>query len=241
MGIALLGLLPFFFFTVFLSPFTSLQAQKRLSADVTTRQVNKGKSIRVEKQVFYTTNGNMVVHFTYPQEYYMVTNRLGETSVYQPAANELMQVNDHSMSTETELLTVFLSPNYADLGLTKQGFILTKVEKEGKDQIRTYTPTRMDDKIYKKVVVVCRDGNPIYCAFYDQSDLIVKKTYYSRYVEQSVFSFPSLITQISYDTKGDSIIRREEYRNVRTKDFPKNALFDYKVPANAKRVNPFGK
>ncbi len=216
-------------------------AQNRLSADVTVRQVNKGKSMRVEKQVFYSTNGNMVVHFTYPQEYYMITNRLGETSVYQPAANEVMQINDHSMSTETEMLTVFLSPNYIDLGLTGQGFVLGKVEKEGKDQIRTYTPTRVDDKAIKKVTVVCRDGNPIYCAFFDQSDHIIKKTYYSRYFEQSVFSFPSLVTQISYDTKGDSIIRREEYKNIRTKDFPSSALFDYKVPANAKRVNPYGK
>lgn len=237
MGIGLRGLLPFFF--VLLS--TATLAQNRLSADVTTRQLNNGKSIRVERQVFYSTNGNMVVHYTYPQEYYMVTNRLGETSVYQPASNEVMQVNDHSMSTENEMLTIFLSPNYADLGLTKLGFVLNKVEKEGKDQIRTYTPTHSDDKAFKKVTVVCRDGKPIYCAFYDHNDHIIKKTYYSHYVEQSVFSFPSLITQISYDTKGDSIIRREEYRNIRTKDFPKSALFDYKVPANAKRVNPYGK
>ena len=219
MGIAF-GLLPLFFVLLC----GSALAQNRLSADVTVRQVNKGKSMRVEKQVFYSTNGNMVVHFTYPQEYYMITNRLGETSVYQPAANEVMQVNDQSMSTESELLTV-----------------LSKTERNGKDQVKTYTPTHIDDKAFKKVVVVCRDGNPIYCAFYSQSDQIIKKTYYSRYADLPILTFPTLITQISYDNKGDSIIRREEYKNIRTKDFPKNALFDYKVPANAKRVTPFGK
>ena len=70
---------------------------------------------------------------------------------------------------------------------------------------------------------------------------MVKKTYYSHYVELPMITFPTLVTQISYDGRGDSIIRREEYRNVRTKDFPKDALFDYKVPADARRVTPFGK
>ena len=85
MGIALHGLLPFFFIVLC----GSAVAQSRLSADVTVRQVHKGKAMRVEKQVFYSSNGNLVVHFTKPQEYYMITNRLGETSVYQPKVNEV--------------------------------------------------------------------------------------------------------------------------------------------------------
>ena len=237
MGIALHGLLPFFFIVLC----GSAVAQSRLSADVTVRQVHKGKAMRVEKQVFYSSNGNLVVHFTKPQEYYMITNRLGETSVYQPKVNEVMQVNDQAMSTEGELLAVFMSPSYADLGLTRLGFVLSKVEKDGADQVKTYTPTHINDKAIKKVVVVCRDGNPIYCAFYNQSDQVMKKTYYSRYVELPVMTFPTLVTQIAYDNKGDSVIKREEYTNIRTKDFPSDALFDYRVPANARRVSPFGK
>ncbi len=237
MGIVLRGLLPLFF--VLLCGTAS--AQNRLSADVTARQVHKGKSMRVEKQVFYSANGNLVVHYTYPQEYFLVTNRLGETSVYQPKAGEVMQMNDRSVTSETELLSLFMSPSYADLGLTKLGFVLAKVEKEGADKVMTYTPTHIDDKAFSRAVVVLRDGNPIYCAFYDQSGSMVKKTYYSHYVELPVMTFPTMVTQISYDGKGDSIIRREEYRNIRTKDFPADALFDYKVPANARRVTPFGK
>ena len=230
MGIALKGLLPLFFVTMC----GAATAQNRLSADVTVRQVHKGKSIRVEKQVFYSANGNLVVHFTYPQEYYLITNRLGETTVYQPKANEVMQVNDRSMS-------VFMSPSYADLGLTRLGFVPGKIERDGDNQVMTYTPTHVDDQAISKVVVVCRDGNPIYCAFYDQSGSITKKTYYSHYVELPVLTFPTMVTQIAYNHAGDSVIKREEYSNIRTKDFPQGALFDYKVPANAKRVTPLGK
>lgn len=216
-------------------------AQNRIMADVTARQVHKGKSLRVERQVFYSANGSLVVHYTYPQEYYMITNRIGETSVYQPKANEVMQINDQSVNSENEMISVFMSPNYSDLGLTKLGFVLSKIEKDGADQVKTYTPTHMDDKAISKVVVVCRDGNPIYCAFYDQAGNITKKTYYSHYVELPVMTFPTMVTQIAYDSKGDSVIKREEYKNIRTKDFPKDALFDYRVPTNAKRVSPFDK
>ncbi len=238
MGLTLCGLLPLFF--ICLCP-TSIVAQNRLSADVTVRQVHKGKSLRVEKQVFFSLNGNLVVHFTYPQEYFVVTNRLGETSVYQPLAGEVMQMNDQSVSSETELLSVFASPNASDLGLTKLGYVLNKVERDGDDQIRTYVPTHIDDKGIGKAVVVCRKGNPIYCAVYDLDGHISKKTYYSRYVEYPVLTFPTLVTQISYNHVGDSVIKREEYKNIRTKDFPGDAMFDYKVPANAIRVSPFGK
>ena len=212
-----------------------------MSADVIVRQVHKGKSVRVEKQIFYNSNGTLVVHFTVPQEYYMVSNRLGETTVYQPAANEVMQMNDPAVSSESELLTVFMSPSYADLNLTRMGFVLDKVERKGEDQIKTYHPTHIADKAIKKVIVVCRDKNPIYCAFYDRDDRLTKKTYYSKYFSLPTMSFPTLVTQIAYDDKGDSVIRKEEYRNIRTKNFASNALFDFKVPANAKRVNPFGK
>lgn len=237
MGIALRGLLPLFF----VLSVNVVVAQNRLMADVKVRQVHKGKVIRVEKQVFYSSNGNLVVHFTYPQEYFMVTNRVGETSVYQPKAGEVMQMNDRSMSSETEMLAVFMSPSYADLGLTRLGFVLSKVERDGNDQVSTYTPTHVDDKAISHAVVVCRDGNPIYCAFYDQSGNITKKTYYSRYVTLPAMTFPTMVTQIAYDHAGDSVIRREEYLNIRTKDFPTGALFDYRVPANARRVTPFGK
>ncbi len=214
--------------------------QNRLSADVTIRQVHKGKAMRVEKQVYYNMNGNLVVHYTYPQEYYWVTNSLGESSVYQPKVNEVMVVNDRSMSSEAEYFVQFLSPDYADLGLTRNGFALKGVEREGDNVVKTFLPTNINEKSVKKVVVVCRDGRPIYCAIYGPDDHITRKVYYSKYVTFPKLTFPTSITQISYNAVGDSIIKKEEYKNIKTKDFAPGALFDYKVPAGAKRVNPYG-
>lgn len=227
------------FFFLLLCLVGGLHAQQRISADVTTRQVVKNKAIRVERQLFYTAGGDLVVHYTYPQEYYMKTNRLGEVVVYQPSTNEVAMINDKEMAEQSEVMLQFFSPDRANLNLTRMGFVLQKTEKQGKRIVKTFTPTLLEDKIYSKVVLVLEDNRPIYCAFYDQSSTIVKKTYYSNYTTLPRVSFPTRITQISYNTVGDSTIRKEEYKNIKTSGFAADAPFNYQVPAKAKRVNPF--
>ena len=236
-GLVLKVLLPFF---VCLAVYNGdLFSQTKLSADVTIRQLHQNKVIRVEKQVFFTSNGNLVIHYTYPQEYYMITNSLGETSVYQPAANEVMNINDKSLSSQTEFFTLFMTPAYSDLNLTNLGFTLQGIKKDGSNIVKTFIPTQKADKEISKATVVCQKDKPIYSAFYDKSGKVLKKTYYTNYVTYPNISFPATITQISYDTKGDSVIKKEEYKNIKTNNFSKDALFDYKVPKGAKRVNPY--
>ena len=128
-GIVRRGLFPLLLFMVGLAGST-VSAQNRLSADVTIRQLYKKKVVRVEKQLFYNYNGNLVVHYLYPQEYYVLTNSLGETSVYQPKVNEVMMINDRTTSSYSEFFTIFLTPDYADLNLVKSGFVVKEVRKE---------------------------------------------------------------------------------------------------------------
>lgn len=214
-------------------------AQQRISADITTRQVANNKVIRIERQLFYTVGGDLVVHYTRPQEYYMKSNRLGEMVIYLPATNEVTMINDKDMAEQSELMMLFFSPDRANLNLTRMGFVLQKTEKQGKRIVKTFVPTLLEDKIFSKVVLVTENNQPIYCAFYDKASTIVKKTYYSQYTTLPSVSFPTRITQISYNGVGDSVIRREEYKNIKTSGFAPNAPFNYQVPANARRVTPF--
>lgn len=229
-------LFPFFMSLLALMPAV---AQSRISADVTIRQLNNKKVVRVEKSLFFSSNGNLVVHFTYPQEYYMVSNSLGETSVYQPAVNEVMQMNDKSFTSRSDIFALFLTQDFSELNLTQSGFLLKETKKEGDKVVRTYTPTMKEDKGISRVVVVLRNNQPIYCGYYNVKDKLMRKTYYSRYVTFPNYSFPTSITQISYDAKGDSVVRKEEYKNIKTSDFGADALFDWRVPKDARRVSPY--
>lgn len=212
-----------------------------MSAHVTSQQVANNRSIRVERELYYTVGGDLVIHYTYPKEYYMKSNRLGEMAIYQPASNEVTLYNDPETATQTEVFLVFLSPDRTNLNLTRLGFVLQKVEKAGKRVIKTYTPTHSQDKSYAQAVVVLEDNKPIYCAFYDQSLNIVKKTFYSQYTTLPFLTFPTRITQIAYNGTGDSIVRREEYKDIQTSSFPSDAPFDFQIPTHAQRVSPFEK
>ena len=211
-----------------------------MSADVTSQQVYNKKKLRSERQIFYTSNGKLVVHYTYPHEYWMTTNSLGEASVYEPSVNEVTIMTDKNVSLMSEVFMLFLTPNYTDLNLTKMGFILKESKREGNRVVKTIEPTSIEDKAFSKAIVVSEGKRPLYSAFYDNGGKVVKKTYFSHYVDLPMVSFPTRVTQIAYGANGDSTIRKEEYKNIRTSDFPADAPFNYTIPANAKRVKPFG-
>ena len=133
-------------FFLWMSLLGSANAQQRISADVTTRQVAKNKVIRIERQLFYTVGGDLVSHYTYPQEYYMKSNRLGEIVIYQPSTNEVTMINDKEMSEQSEVMLQFFSPDRSNLNLTRMGFALQKTEKQGNRIVKTFTPTLLEDK-----------------------------------------------------------------------------------------------
>ncbi|MBR1626689.1 MAG: hypothetical protein IJ681_06050 [Bacteroidales bacterium] len=213
-------------------------AQTHISADVSVRQLYNNKILRVEKQIFFTSNGNLVVHYTYPQEYYMITNTLGETSVYHPATNEVMYMNDMTLSSQSEIFSLF-TPSSSDLHLTDMGFSLQSTKKENDNIVKIFVSDNSRIKDIQKVKLVYGKDRPIYCAFYSDKEKISKKTYFSDYITLPNFSFPTVITQISYDTKGDSVIMKEEFKNIKTDNFSDDALFKYTIPKGTKRVNPY--
>lgn len=236
-GTVFIRLFPLFVFLLFHT--ANIFAQTKMSADVVVRQLYKNKLIKIQKQIFFTFNGNLVVHYTYPQEYYMITNSLGETSVYQPSVNEVMYITDKTLSSQTEIFSLFMTPNFSDLNLTNLGFVLKGTKKEGTNIVKIFTPTQSIDKNIKQVKVVCKKDQPIYSAFYSKDNRITKKTYYTDYIVFPNISFPTVITQISYDSKGDSVINKEEFKNIKTSNFPVSSCFNYKIPKGAKRVSPY--
>ena len=214
-------------------------AQKKISANVQIKQVKNKKVITVEKDIFYQSNGNFVVHFTKPQEYFVITNSLGEAKAYMPKTNEVVIMNDKLFSSQNELLYSFLSNEYEDFGLQKLGFTLKSQKKEGSKIIKTYTTNKKEFESISKIEMVYEKSLPIYCAYYNTKKQTTRKIYYAKYTHLSQFTFPTQITEISYDTPSDSTVKREVYSNIQVDKFKGKTHFDYKIPASAKLVTPF--
>ncbi|MCK9162958.1 MAG: hypothetical protein M0O93_01245 [Bacteroidales bacterium] len=228
----------FFIVIIFIS--LSSLAQKRISASVEIKQVKNKKVITIKKDIFYQSNGNFVVHMTKPQEYYVVTNSLGEAKAYMPQTNEVLIINDPFFSSQNELLYSFLSNDFQDFGLQKIGFKLKSQKKEGTKIIKTFITDKKEIKDISKIEMVYEKNLPIYSAYYKQKE-ITRKIYYNKYMHFKMFTFPTQITEISYDSPSDSTVKREVYSNIKVDEFIKNSLFDYKIPASAKLVSPFSK
>jgi len=221
-------------FFVFLT--SALCAQNRIHAQVEMKRVNKGQSVTVRKEIFYSANGKMVVFFTYPEEYFLVTNNFGEAKVYHPKTNEVMLINDKFLSSESEPLYFFLTNKIDDLGLRSLGFSLVDTRTEENKIIRTYTPGESRSDV-SKIEMVHENHLPIYTAYYDHKNRIVQKIYYSDYQILSFTAFPGRITEISYPAANDSIVSRLLYSNVKVGRDAVSPFFDFSIPSDAKTVD----
>lgn len=225
-------------FIILISLSLSSYSQKRISASVEIKQVKNKKVIIIKKDIYYQSNGDFVVHFTKPQEYYVVTNSLGEAKAYMPQRNEVAIINDPYFSSKNELLYNFLSSNYEDFGLLEMGFKLKNQRKEGSKIIKTYITDNNDFKDISKIEMIYEKNLPIYSAYFDNKE-IKRKIYYSKYINFNTFTLPTQITEISFETPTDSTVKREVYSNIDVDNFIRNPLFEYKIPTSAKLVTPF--
>lgn len=221
---------------IFLLPFGVL-AQSKISADVSVKQLVKGKKIEIEKTLCYDASGKMVIHFKSPEEYFFLTNTYGEAKIYNPKRNEVLLVNEKAYSSENEILYCFFSGRYDDLVLQKNGFKLKSTDFDQNYLIREYEPPTELANTILKVEIVYENHLPIFCAFYKPQGQIARKCYYSKYYISQQYVFPQRITYISFLNDKDSTIHVEEYKNVKFNVTPENeGVFNFEVPSNAKLV-----
>lgn len=210
---------------------------RRIMAHMESEKLISGKKIVIRGDVFYSQNdGKMVVHYTYPQDYFFVSNAMGEVKLYLPEANQVMIQRNPVLSSQNDVLYYFLSNKIADLGLKDAGFELSDTKVENNDVITTWNPPPPANKGVSKVEMVHQNFMPIYTAYFDLDEKITKKIYYSKYFQTSEAMIPRLITEIEYIPTGDSIISRKQYTDIKTGFSAQSQYFDFSVPGDAKLI-----
>ena len=207
-------------------------AQRRISADVEVKQAAGGKVATVTKRVHCSNDGRVVIHFLKPQDYILLTNLKGETKMYIPSTNEVIVDNSAAMTSQDELVAIFMSGRSQDLGLGMYGYRLQSTSREDALLKRTYVTDTAGD--VPKVEIVYDNFLPIYCGFLDESGKAITKTYYSNYVPAGRLMLPTRVTSITYTSPKDSSVMRTVYSDIKVDD--DDPLFDFQVPSNAKTV-----
>lgn len=206
----------------------------RLSASVTTRQLQQGKSVTIRGDIYYQRNGNMVTHFSFPKEVVILANKLGETRIYDPRLNEVVRAQNEAFSTQTTQLAFFLTGATTDMGLLQLGFVQDKTTSQGKRLIidwRLKTPDKK--KQIQQVRIVYDQAMPIYMHYADITGRIIRKVFYYNYQPIDGRPFPTTTTEIVYQER-DSTISKTSYTNFQLNGQATSPYFDYTIPANAK-------
>ena len=206
----------------------------RLSATVTTRQVQQGKSVTIRGEVFYQRNGDMLTHFTFPREVIILANKLGETSLYDPSRNSVMYYQNKAFSTQTSQLAFFLNGTTSDMGLIQLGYVQAKTSNTGKLLVTEWQLKTPDKKAaVQRVKIVYSGANPIYMHYTDGGGTVIRKVFFYGYQFIDNRPFPATTTEIVYQDR-DSTVSKTAYTDIRLNTVANSPYFEYKIPANAK-------
>lgn len=233
----ILILLVILFTTTFFS--VKIITIERIQANVELKQLDRGKSITLKSQIFYQSNGDCVTHYTYPVEYFVITNKLGEVKIYDPSKNTVLVEQNNVYSSKTSPFYYFLSGKSNDMGLADFGFTPSKTYSEKSNIVSEWKKKKVDIAIPVQMVkLVHQQQNPIYMEYRSDNSKILRKVYYYNYTKLNQFDFPTTTTDIVFSTKTkDSVINKTTYTDIKLNDEATGNFFAFKIPATAKKIN----
>lgn len=211
-----------------------MAAQQRVSVDVKTVQVAEGKKVTTERSIYLTPDGRMIAEQHRPVYLVSLSNSLGEMRIYDPRTNEVAVMNNKELSADKEMVAMFAWGNYSNMGLLSYGFSQSDIRQEDGLTIKTFTPKSFAN--ISKVELVFQNHLPICMIYYDAKSAPLRKVYFSQYKHDRI-PMPMRITEIEYNSPRDSVVRLSTYSNLLVGPAANSPMFDFKVPADAKRTN----
>jgi hypothetical protein len=203
-----------------------------------SRRVHKGKIISVRSEVFLELDeAKMTVHYHYPEEYYVYTNKHGEMQVYYPDKNETLIEQNPLFSSENEVLLHFFTNRSEDLGLKQAGFSMTDISEDGKYLVTSWMPPPDLTSKFSKAELVHENYLPIFMAFYNTREEVMQKIFFSKWESNQYATYPTRITQIDFVKKNDSIVSRKTYENILFGDAANEQAIELDIPDDAKLIN----
>lgn len=209
----------------------------KISMEMHSRTVHKGRANSVKARVYYTAEGKMASYFYEPEETLVVNTAKGDMSVYTFKTNTIMQRQNFNFGTQSNQLFFFLEDNRADLGLNKMGFALKDTRFENGLKITRWQPPLQLAKDLDYVELAHEKGNPIFMGYFNKKKQPLNKVYFYNYVSIVGHSFPASMTQILFVKPGDSTITKTTYSNFKVDQEVSDEYLNFKIPADARVSN----
>jgi hypothetical protein len=215
------------------SAYVTTAQVKKISVHKKSQVLKKGKKQTIHADCYYATEtGVFVTHYFDPKEFIIKTNRKGEMKVYFPEENKVSIKQDFYFSSRNELLYYFVNNLTEDLGLKKEGFEMTDTRYDEHYLVTTWSAPNSIKKI-NKVEIVFENMLPIYSAYFDNNNEIIRKIYYSNYYRGASYMLPKRITEITYTSESDSTIKRTIFSDIRENEEVDPYYINFEIPEDA--------
>ena len=209
----------------------------QVSMKMTARILKDGKSITATGELYYkVSGGGMVTRFITPSEYLVMTNSNGEFSIYNNKDNTVTQAQGRDYSSENSFIYYFLKNKTQDMGLGMAGFRLKDTKFEDNLMITTWDPPGELSGSMTRAELVQENYRPIFMGFYNDKGKPIQKVYYSKYERVGDYSVPMSITELQYIGKGDSVITKRVYSDVKMNEQVDAKWLNFRIPNNAKVI-----
>ncbi len=211
---------------------------ERIMLRMESHSLQAGRAAGLTAELFYQSlDGRLVTRLEAPVNQVMITNRLGELTIYDPEKNTVYRTQSLEYSSENNLIYYFLNGKTQDMGLAEMGFTRQKVEFDGALMITEWMPPSQLNHLFSHIELVHEDYMPIYAGYFDAGGKLVKKVYYSEYEIFADIILPMRLTEFNYLPGGDSIINRVILSEVRMNRRAVSSWFDFEIPEDANIID----
>ncbi len=216
----------------------SFSGADRVMLRMESHSLQGGKAAGISAELFYhALDGKLITKIEAPVNQVMITNRLGELTIYDPEKNSVYRTQSFEYSSENNLIYFFLNGKIQDMGLSDMGFTRQKTDFEEGLLITQWMPPPQLNHLFSYIEIVHDDYMPIYTGYHDAAGKLVKKVYYSEYEIFTDIILPMRLTEFNYLPNGDSIINRVLLSDVRMNRRAVSSWFDFEVPDDASIID----
>ena len=214
--------------------FLLAQSGRFISLKQKTEILENKNKLTSDIDIFFNNDKLILTKYYHSSpSYIIITNALGEIKTYYPSRNEVTYKQLSEMSTKRNLIYYFANNLTDHLGLADEGYQLVSNFFENQYYVTNWKAPAIQN-INGNVKMVFDNGLPIYSEHKINDKEIVRKIYYLNYNNFTQFRLPSKIIEINYLPKGDSIISRTVFSDVKVSSSPDNSFFNFKIPEDAK-------